>query len=106
MDCAALWCVVAHICAPLCVVAAVNDHKANTILTELFLASNGVGNAGAIALADALQATVLTCEQWLSMHVPAVATDVPSQSGVNIYRRQLVVQFVLLLLCFFSFVLE
>ena len=58
MDCAALWCVVAHICAPLCVVAAVNDHKANTTLTELWLGSNGVGNAGATALADALQATV------------------------------------------------
>ena len=66
MDCAALWCVVAHICAPLCVVAAVNDHQANTTLTELYLRSNGVGNAGATALADALQATVLTCEQSLS----------------------------------------
>ena len=58
MDCAALWCVVAHICAPLCVVAAVNDHKANTTLTKLSLDSNGVGNAGATALAAALQATV------------------------------------------------
>ena len=35
------------------------------------------------------------------MHAPAVATDVPSQSGVQSWRRQLVVQSVLLLLCFF-----
>ena len=62
MDCAALWCVIAHIYAPLCVVAAVNDHKANTTLTKLSLRSNEVGNAGATALAAALEATVLTCE--------------------------------------------
>ena len=43
-----------------------NDHKANTTLTYLYLKDNNVGNAGATALADALQATVLTCEPSLS----------------------------------------
>ena len=40
---------------------AVKDHKANTSLTELYLYRNNVGDAGAGALADALQATVLAC---------------------------------------------
>ena len=38
----------------------VNDHKANTSLTALWLDSNEVGDAGAAALADALRATILT----------------------------------------------
>ena len=42
---------------------AVKDHKANTSLTELTLGGNGVGDAGAAALAGALQATVLTCKK-------------------------------------------
>ena len=40
---------------------AVKDHKANTSLTEVYLSNNNVGDAGAAALADALQATVLAC---------------------------------------------
>ena len=40
---------------------AVIDQKANVTLTELNLDDNAVGEAGAAALADALQATVLTC---------------------------------------------
>ena len=40
---------------------AVKDHKANTSLIELTLSYNNVGDAGAAALADALQATVLEC---------------------------------------------
>ena len=40
---------------------AVKDHKANTSLTGLYLYRNNVGDAGAAALADALQATVLAC---------------------------------------------
>ena len=44
---------------------AVKDHQANTSLTKLFLDGNKVGDAGAAALADALQATVLTCGQEL-----------------------------------------
>ena len=42
---------------------AVKDHKGNTSLTELNLDGNEVGNAGAAALADALQAMVLTCRK-------------------------------------------
>ena len=42
------------------------DQKANRALTTLWLNENKVGNAGATALADALQATVLTCEPSLS----------------------------------------
>ena len=38
----------------------VNDHEANGTLTKLILYVNRVGVAGASALADALQATVLT----------------------------------------------
>ena len=41
----------------------VNDHEANGTLTELRLNSNKVEDAGATALADALQATVLTCKK-------------------------------------------
>ena len=65
MDCAAPWCVIAHICALLWMVAAANDHKANTTLTELWLNDNEVADAGATALAEALEATVWTCGQWL-----------------------------------------
>ena len=43
--------------------AAVKDHQANTSLIELNLDNNKVGDAGATALADALQATVLTCKK-------------------------------------------
>ena len=60
-----MWSVIAHICAPLWVVAAANDHKANTTLTQLWLQNNKVADAGATALAEALQATVWTCSQWL-----------------------------------------
>ena len=41
----------------------VTDQKANTSLTKLDLESNNVGDAGAAALADALQARVLTCKK-------------------------------------------
>ena len=43
--------------------SAVTDHKVNTSLTALILEKNNVGDAGAAALADALQATVLTCKK-------------------------------------------
>ena len=39
----------------------VTDQKANRALTALYLQHNRVGPAGAAALADALQATVLSC---------------------------------------------
>ena len=42
---------------------AVKDHQANTSLIKLWLDGNNVGDVGAAALADALQATVLTCGQ-------------------------------------------
>ena len=42
-------------------VAGVQDHKANTSLTELNLWNNKVGDAGATALAEAVKATVLMC---------------------------------------------
>ena len=42
---------------------AVTDQKANTSLTELYLNGSRVGDAGAAALADALQATVWTCKK-------------------------------------------
>ena len=41
----------------------VTDQKANTSLTALNLRDNNVGDAGAAALADALQARVLTCKK-------------------------------------------
>ena len=44
-------------------IGAVKDHKANTSLTVLLLDRNKVGDAGAAALADALQAMVLTCKK-------------------------------------------
>ena len=58
-------CMHAATCALAWVVAAVEHCKANTSLTVLYLAENKVGAAGATALADALQATVLTCGQHL-----------------------------------------
>ena len=42
---------------------AVKEHKANTSLTTLWLHNNKVGDVGAAALAQALQATVLTCKK-------------------------------------------
>ena len=47
------------------VVASVKRCKANQALTTLDLEGNNVGDAGATALADALQATVLACGQQL-----------------------------------------
>ena len=41
----------------------VKHHKANAALTKLDLENNRVGDAGATALADALQAAVLTCKK-------------------------------------------
>ena len=69
VDCAALWCVMAHICVLVSVVAAVNDHKANTTLTYLRLDSNKVADAGATALAEALKATVCRSTSSCSRHV-------------------------------------
>ena len=44
-------------------VVGVQDHKANTSLTELNLCSNEVGDVGATALSETLKATVLRCTQ-------------------------------------------
>ena len=41
----------------------VTDHEANATLTVLKLESNRVGDPGVAALADALQARVLTCKK-------------------------------------------
>ena len=41
------------------------NSKANSSLTELNLWNNGVGDAGAVALAEALKATVVTCSHEL-----------------------------------------
>ena len=65
MQCAALSCVMTHICALVSVVAVVQDQKANRARTRLDLEHNNVVNAGATALAAALEATVWTCGQWL-----------------------------------------
>ena len=45
------------------------NHKGNTTLTVLSLEGNSVGVAGAAALADALQATVLTCRKCVCVCV-------------------------------------
>ena len=103
------WCVAACMRAATCalawVVAAVEHCKANTSLTVLCLAENKVGAAGATALADALQATVLTCGQHLFRPVFTVTANVASHDAVNSWRRRADIQFVLLLLRFF-FVLK
>ena len=61
------WCVTACMHAATCalawVVVGVQDHKANTSLTELNLRNNKVGDVGATALAEVVKATVLTCTQ-------------------------------------------
>ena len=104
------WCVTACMHAATCalswVVAAVEHCKANTSLTALYLAENKVGDAGATALADALQATVLTCKKvCVPTHVLLVTANVASHDAVNSWCRQADMQFVLLLLRF-SFVLK
>ena len=106
MDCAALWCVMAHICVLVSVVAAVNDHKANTTLTGLRLDNNEVADAGATALAEALKATVCAFISSCSRHVPLMNTDVTSQSCMKSWRRQVAVQFVQTALVFFLFLKE
>ena len=55
------WCVAARFCAAELVITAVQDQKANAILSALNLRDNNVGDASATALADALQATVSAC---------------------------------------------
>ena len=63
---------------------AVTDHKANATLTELNLYDNRVGDAGATALAEALKATVLTCEKCVcSGRVFAITANVASQSRLK-----------------------
>ena len=94
MDCAAPWCVIAHICVQVSVVAAVNNHKVSTTLTRLRLANNKVADAGATALAEALKATVCRFISSCSRHVLLMTTDVTSQSGMKRWRRQVAVQFV------------
>ena len=55
-----------HACSHLrASIGAVKDHKANTSLNKLALDGNIVGDAGAAALAQAVKATVLTCELYL-----------------------------------------
>ena len=93
------WCVEERFCASELVITAVQDQKANAILTALNLRDNNVGDAGATALADALQATVSVCGTQRSRNVHLVATDVALQGGLSRWRRRVVVQFVLL---FFS----
>ena len=102
MDCAALWCVMVHICVLVSVVAAVNDHKANSTLTFLRLDSNKVADAGAAALAEALTATVCRFISSCSWHVLLMTTDVTSQSGMKSWRRQVAVQFVYTASVFFN----
>ena len=71
---------------------AVQDQKANTTLTILSLWSNKVGDAGATALADALQATVF--DVWSGVvpgHVLLVSANVASHGDVSSWRRQVVV---------------
>ena len=75
---------------------AVTDHKANATLTELNLYDNRVGDAGATALAEALRATVLTCEKCVFR--VCVTANVASRSRLKSWRRQLVVQCALRLL--------
>ena len=53
-----------HACSHFCAcTGAVIDQKANTTLTVLRLFSNKVGAVASAALANALQATVLTCKK-------------------------------------------
>ena len=79
----------------------VKDHKANTSLTALNLQFNKVGDNGATALADALKAAVLTCKKCVFRALFGVTANVASQSRLKSWRRQLVVQCALRLLCFF-----
>ena len=54
-----------------------------------------MGDAGATALAEAVKATVLTCQEvCVPGHVLLVTTDVALHSGVSSERRQVIVQFV------------
>ena len=82
----------AHICVLVSVVAAVNDHKANTTLTYLRLDNNKVADAGAAALAEALTATVCRFISSCSRHVLLMTTDVTSQSCMKSWRRQVAEQ--------------
>ena len=45
------------------------NYEANSSLTELHLSGNKVGAAGAVALAEALKATVVTCSHELRVRV-------------------------------------
>ena len=89
MQCAALWCVMTHICALVSVVAVVQDQKANRALATLYLHNNDVGDAGAAALAEALKATVLTCEKCVfrarvRCHRKCCFTESSEELGVNL----------------------
>ena len=65
LDYAGAWYVEARFSAVASVIAAVQDYKANATLITLVLRFNKVGDASAIALADALQATVSACGHML-----------------------------------------
>ena len=65
---------------------AVKDHQANTSLTTLDLGSNKVGDAGATALAEALQATVLASGQQLFRAWFTGCCSVALRSGVSGWR--------------------
>ena len=97
-DVAAVW-VPARLCPLASVVAAVQDQKANRALDTLYLSHNNVGDAGAAALGEALKATVLTCSQERSGHVPVVTKDVTTHGGANSWRRPVVAKGALRLLC-------
>ena len=82
----------------------VKDHKGNTSLTDLSLGGNKVGDASATALAEAVKATVLTCQLYLFQ---GMCFLLPQMSRYTVVLAVSVVRFLcnlcVLLLCF-SFV--
>ena len=66
------------------VVAVAYHCKANTTLTKLYLHENNVGDAGAVALADALKARVFVV---LGMRVQGVCLLLPQMSLYKVVSR-------------------
>ena len=99
------WCsgVGQHRCSHLrASMGGVNDHKANTFLTKLNLDGNKVGDSGATALAQAVKATVATCELHLFQ---GMCFLLPPMSRYTVVLAVGVVRLLcnlcVLLLCFF-----